>query len=180
MSGTILFLDLARQAGWAIGRAGGEIASGSEFLAPPAQGHGRTFAALDAFMADLIETNRPSVVAFEQPMDPRHMGKRTTFKTARLLMGLTAIAEACCARMQVRRTVECSVADIRKHLLGKQPARGQAKEEVMQYLKYTGFKPSDDNEADAIAGWLYCEAILSPQDGSRRLPMFSRVKRGEV
>jgi len=174
----IIFLDLARQAGWAEGATGEPIRSGSEMLAPTDATHGRTFAALDAFLTERIEAFRPNVVAFEQPMDPRHMGGRTTFKTARLLMGLTAIAEATVHRMGVRTIYECDVRDIRKHLLGKQPAKGQAKEEVMQYLRYTGWTPRDDNEADAIAGWLYVEAILSPQDGARRIPMFSRVKRG--
>jgi len=177
MSGRILFLDIARNTGWAEGVPGEKIASGSVRLAGDGASHGAIFASLDAWLSERLEARRYSVVAFEQPMDPRHMGKRTTFKTARMLMGLTAIAEAASHRHSVPRVVECDVRDIRKHLLGKQPAKGNAKAEVMQFLAYTGWRAKDDNEADAIAGWLYCEAVLAPQHGADRLPMFSRIKR---
>lgn len=175
----IIFLDLARRAGWAAGDIGGGVASGSVVLGASDASHGAQFARLDAWLADLIAERQPSVVAFEQPMDPRHMGSRSTFKTARALMGFTAIAEACCHRNRVPRVYECAVRDVRKHLLGKQPAKGKAKEEVMTHLRYLGWRPEDDNEADAVAGWLYMEAILAPEAGARRLPVFSRVSRGD-
>lgn len=173
----ILFLDLARRAGWAAGPIGGIIASGSVTLGSSGASHGAQFAALDAWLANEIETRRPSVVAFEQPMDPRHMGRKSTFKTARALLGFTAIAEATCHRLKVPRIYECAVRDVRKHLLGKQPRPGQAKQEVMQRLRYSGWRPADDNEADAIAGFLYLEAILAPEAAVHRLPVFTRVSR---
>ncbi|MCA1776101.1 MAG: hypothetical protein LC676_10965 [Loktanella sp.] len=170
----ILFLDLARQTGWASGVPGGRIASGSVPLASTQASHGATFAALDALLTEWIEEGGYGVVAFEAPMDPRHMGKMTTFKTTRLLLGLTAIAEATCYRLKVRRTVECSVQDVRKHVIGGQPTRGKAKQEVLQHMIRAGHNPRDDNEADAIAGWLYTEAILAPEKSAERMPMFRR------
>ena len=53
---------------------------------------------------------------------------------------------------------EVSVHDVRKHLMGRSPRGEGTKELVMQAVRERGFQPTDDNEADAIAGWLYAES----------------------
>lgn len=180
--GKILFLDLARRTGWALGEPGGALRSGSTALARDKAPLGELFTGLDAWLTAMIGDHRPGVVAFEQPMDPRHMGGKTTFHTVRLLIGLAAQAEATCFRLKVPHVFECSVSDVRKHVVGKVPRGGgkEAKKAVIGALRIQGFgKIRDDNEADAVAGWLYTEAVLSPSKGEQRLPLFQRTRRGD-
>lgn len=182
MTGPILFLDLARRTGWALGAPGGAVRSGAAIIAKPGASIGETLSALDAWLTGMIGDNRPRMVAFEQPMDPRHMGGKTTFHTVRLLIGLACQTEATCHRLKIPHVFECTINDVRKHLMGKAKRGGgkEAKLAVMGALRMQGFgKITDDNEADAIAGWLYCEAVLAKGEAQERLPLFARTRRGE-
>lgn len=88
-------------------------------------------------------------------MDPRHM--KTNVKTIRMLNGL-CFAAGSLAVVQGITLREVSVHDVRKHLMGRSPRGEGTKELVMQAVRERGFQPTDDNEADAIAGWLYAES----------------------
>lgn len=160
--GRVLFLDLARQAGWAEGIPGQGVISGTIQLAAAGAGHGAVGAGLIGFLEDRFSTGRYQEVCFERPLDIRHLKRMTNFATARQLYGLCMMAEAVCYRHRIPRVTEASAQDIRKHLLGKQPAKGKAKIEVSNMLRVLGYRPVDDNEADAIAGWLYVSAIRAP------------------
>ena len=168
--GPVLYLDLARQFGWAEGEPGGEIISGSLALAPAGASHGAIFANLDGWLRSRLAGQAYAMLAFEAPFDPRHM-RKTNVSTIRLLLGLCAIAEAAAARH--RRVVlrECEVRDVRAFLLGRQPAKGRAKIEVMGTLREAGFRPIDDNEADALAGLLYCHEVVKPGSTANVLPL---------
>lgn len=93
-------------------------------------------------------------------MDPRHM--KTNINTARMLLGMPAVVEGLAHQTGHHRLFEASVHDVRKHLLGFRPQSGEAKRVVIGALRDRGFSPRDDNEADAIAGWLYACSVLSP------------------
>lgn len=164
----ILFLDLATTTGWAVGRPGETIRSGSIRFAKPREDQAAAFARYQVWLDNLIAADNVAEVVFEQPMDPRHMVDKktrrnlTTFDTIRKLLGLCAITEAT-ARLAGIRVTEASVHAIRRHVLsGQRAPKGEAKRVVAARLQMLGFRPTDDNESDAIAGWLYASAIRAP------------------
>lgn len=169
--GSIIFLDLARQTGWCEGAPGEAPQSGSYRCAPADASPAAVYAGLIDFLGRRLTAFRYRIVAFEAPMDPRHM--KTNVNTARLLLGVAAITEGVAYSTGHHRLFECSVHDVRKHLLGQRPEAGKAKRAVIGRLKALGFNPSDDNEADAIAGWLYACAVIDPQRAKQTLPLLS-------
>lgn len=172
MSGSILFLDLARQTGWCEGAPGEAPQSGSHRLAPADASPAAVYAGLIDFLGQRLTTFRYRVVAFEAPLDVRHMQK-TNINTARMLLGIAAIAEGVAYSTGHHRLFEAAVHDVRRHLLGFRPKGGEAKRAVIDRLKMLGFNPVDDNEADAIAGWLYACAIIDPQKAKMTLPLLA-------
>lgn len=174
MSGSVIFLDLATQMGWCEGVPGEKPTSGTVRLASPGSPPSAVFGGLVAFLAARLTTFKYRMVVYEAPMDPRHM--KTNINTARMLIGMPAIVEGLCDQTGHYRIAEASVNDVRKHLLNMRPAKDQAKAAVISKLRTMGFDPSDDNEADAIAGWLYAGAILAPGTATAPTPLF-RAKR---
>ena len=169
-SGPFLFLDLARQCGWAEGEPGGEVAHGSVALAPQGAGQGAVFDGLDRWLRSRLAGDSYAVLAYEAPRDPRHM-KQTTLGTARMLLGLCAIAEAAGARHRRITVQEHDVHAIRRFVLGRAATRGKGKDEVMWALRDAGFRPQDDNASDAIAGLLYTQERARPGCTARHLPL---------
>lgn len=163
MDGAILFLDLARQTGWAYGRPGMGCVHGSISLAPPGGSPAYVFAGLNQFLRKLItDHGKPSELCFETPLDPRHMGPRTNAKTARLLIGLPAVAEMVGVEFAINRITEARATEIRSFLLPKRPPKAEMKRAISQQLRTLGYAPQDDNAADAIAGWLFLCAVRAP------------------
>ncbi len=160
MQGGILFLDLATQMGWCEGIPGDSAkpVSGTHRLAPPGASPAAIFGGLIDWLATRLMAVRYQMVVYEAPMDPRHM--KTNLNTARVLLGLSAVVEGVAYQTGHYRLKEANVHDIRKHLLGHRPAKGEAKAAVMAAVSRAGFDPKDDNEADAIAGWIYSAALL--------------------
>lgn len=172
MRGGILFLDLATQMGFCEGEPGERPVSGSVRLAPEGSRPAAIFGGLLAFLGERMTAIRYRCVVFEAPMDPRHM--KTNINTARMLIGLPAIAEAVAYQTGHYGIREASVHDVRKHLLGARPAKGEAKGAVIARLRSMGFDPVDDNEADAIAGWLYAAAVIAPARATETAPLLAR------
>lgn len=169
MNGGVLFLDLASTMGWAEGLPGtGErTASGTTRLAPAGSPPAAVFGGLLDFLITRLTTFRYRLIVYEAPMDPRHM--KTNINTARMLIGMPAIVEAVAYQTGHHALREASVNDVRKHLLGYIPrrAKGDApnaqKAPVIAALRERGYEPKDDNEADAIAGWIYACAQIAPR-----------------
>ena len=171
MSGSIIFLDLARTTGWCEGVPGERPTSGTIRLAPSSAAAGEVYGGMIQFLAPRLQSFRYRVVSFEAPFDTRHM--KTNFNTARLLLGLPAIAEGVCHLTGHHNVREVSVNDVRKYLLGTRPAKGEAKKAVIAKLNELGFDPKDDNEADAIAGWLYVCARVEPTKAMEVAPLLA-------
>lgn len=108
-------------------------------------------------------------------MDPRHM--KTNINTARMLIGMPAIVESVAYQTNHFTVKEASVHDVRKHLLGGRPPKGEAKRVVMDRLRVLGYSPQDDNEGDAIAGWLYATALIESRIAQMTSPMFAAGKK---
>lgn len=174
MSGSILFLDLATTTGWCEGIPGEKPTSGKLRLAPEGSPSAAKHGGLLAFLGTRLTTFRYRAVVYEAPRDPRHMGNKTTMNVAMMLIGMTGVVEAICHQTGHHRVMTSDVHAIRKHLLGYRPQAGDAKKEVIAKLRTLGFDPADDNEADAIAGWLHACATLEPRCATNTSAMFYR------
>lgn len=177
MNGGVLFLDLATTMGWCEGipGTGARPISGTQRLAPKEAGPAGIFGGMLDFLAQRLTTFRYRAIVYEAPMDPRHM--KTNLNTARMLLGLPAIVEAVAHQTGHWRVMEASVHDVRKHLLGRRPAAGDAKRSVIEALRAQGYDPRDDNEADAIAGWLYACAVIEKKVSHTGSPLWSAASR---
>lgn len=159
----ILFLDIASTTGFAHGpiSSGRPAASGTIRL-PKIGGTGAKFGGLMEWLVEFLSgrVGEAWTVVFEAPVGPGmdRFGK-TNYQTKYTLTGLCAVAEAACNVTKFP-CYQSSSAKIRKSVLGAKPAAGKAKAEVMAHLTAQGFTFRDDNEADAIAGWLHCAKVL--------------------
>lgn len=175
MSGTsILCLDLATQMGWCEGAPGEKPTSGTVRLAPVGSSPAAIFGGLVDWLAQRLTTFRYRMIVYEAPMDPRHM--KTNINTARMLLGMPAIVEGLAYQTGHHRLMEASVHDVRQHLLGGRPPKGDAKRVVMDRLRVLGYAPRDDNEGDALALWLYSTALASSRIAQMTTPMFAQKK----
>lgn len=136
----ILALDLATQTGWAY-KANGLISSGSEgFQLKKNDGPGVRFLKFRSWLRDQIETIKPDLIVYEEVM------RWSSGAAAKCYCGLLAILQTECAA----KTIEyggISVGTIKKFATKKGNA---TKEEMIKAAVDLGYKPKDDNEADAI------------------------------
>lgn len=183
MNGSVLFLDIATTLGWCQGVPGGKPASGSLRLAPVGADHDAIHGGMVKWLMERLRSDAPpDVIVYETPIDPRHMGKRTTFKTSRVLIGLCGVAEGVANRMgytgQNRGLFEVEVRDIRKHFLppGSPRTGSEVKRAVVEQCRVLGFDPADDNEADAIAGWHYASALFVPSTAAATTPLLGALR----
>src|SRR5262249_15290390 len=98
---------------------------------------------------DKLEVDRPSVLAWEEPIRPR-FGSRmnTTLDTVKLLQGLAAIAELTGVRCGIRRRIEVPTATAKKKLA----RHGHADKDMMIAAAVRmGITVADEHQADALA-----------------------------
>ena len=176
MSGSILCLDLATTMGWCEGVPGEKPTSGTFRLAPVGSSAAAVHGGLVDWLAKRLTTFRYRMVVYEAPLDPRWSKQPRSAATARLLLGLCGITEGICH--QTGHTVkEADVSGVRMHVLGARPPKGEGKTLVMQRLRLLGHEFRDDNEADAIAVWLYATALASSRIAQMTSPMFAGAKK---
>jgi hypothetical protein len=169
---TILALDLAARTGWAIGRVGDrDPLSGSLRFAKPGASLGMVFSTCRAWVRDLVLLHQPDVIVFESPMTPSHMSGRTNATTIRLLVGLAAVVEEATFGCDVR---EAKVIDVRRHFIGGNPKRVEAKLKTIMACRRLGWSPCDDNAADALALWHYQATVFEPLLSLQTHPLFRR------
>lgn len=160
MSGpVILALDLATRFGWCCGEldSGGPEFGGGLF-APEGSKSGAIFGAAFKWTAEMIQTRNVNRVVIEAPLDPRHLGSKTTRATGLRLIGLPAVVEAASYLCGVRDFVEVRADQVRFNIVGRKVKKADAKGLVMAGVKARGFDcEGDDDAADAVAIWLhYC------------------------
>jgi crossover junction endodeoxyribonuclease RuvC len=149
---TILALDLGHKTGWCLGRKEyGTWESPGENIGEQLRQFmlwlsGKVVDADKYFRCELPATSIDLVV-YERP----HLrGWAASFS----LVGRAAVVE------MIRSNSKCSSvhsATIKKFITGSGRA---TKEDVIAAVKKRGFKPKDDNAADAIALWLYAQENL--------------------
>lgn len=154
----ILFLDLATKTGWARGRAGEKPMSGSIQLASGGLGPGK----LGVWLRDhKREHGLPELIGVEKWLPIRaSMNDRSVEVALRLNGSVHALAG-----IYGIPVVEPTVQTIRAAVCGQASAgsREETKAMVCHTMRLLKLLPEggkdDDDRADAIAGWSYCEAI---------------------
>ena len=139
----MLALDLGTRTGWAHSGPGCPITSGvAEFRTDRWQGGGIRFLRFRAWLDELHALTRGvDVLYYEQVR--RHAGTDAAHIYGGFLATLTAWCETKSIAYQ-----GVPVGTIKRHITGKGNADKAA---VTAAVRAHGFKPADDNEADAIA-----------------------------
>lgn len=142
MTKITLAVDLGTQFGFAVTRPDGRIESGSVSLHPrKGEGDGMRFVKLNRWLVEAKNCHDFTEVVFEDVK--RHVG----VQAAHAYGGYKAILQAFCERHQIAYE-GIGVGVIKKRFTGNGAAK---KEDVIARCRALGFKPLDDNEADALA-----------------------------
>ena len=139
----ILALDLGTTTGWAMRTACGQITSGTASFRPGRfDGGGMRYLRFANWLAELERLSGPITAIWYEAVR-RHTGTDAAHVFGGLMATLTAWAE--------RRGVPyegVAVGTIKRHATG----RGNAdKAAMIAAVRAKGFRPADDNEADALA-----------------------------
>ena len=139
----VLALDLGTATGWATRLAGGGIESGTVSFRPSRyDGGGMRYLRFRAWLDGIAEdVGGVSAIYFEEVR--RHIGT----DAAHLYGGFLATLTTWCEQHNVPYE-GVPVGTIKRFISGKGNADKQA---VLEAVRMRGFRPNDDNEADAIA-----------------------------
>ena len=148
MTAAILALDLGTATGWAA-RIDDRIAAGTiDFRSGRFEGGGMRYLRFRRWLTELKSSlDGIDVIAFEEVR--RHLGVNAAHAYGGFMATLTAWAEHHDVPYQ-----GVPVGTIKRFITGKGNANKQA---VIEAIQARGFKPADDNEADAIAILLWAE-----------------------
>lgn len=158
----VLALDLATNTGWASRREAGVVSFGSFRLPKTGDDVGEYLSVFHHWLIDIVacfDTEALAVV-FEAPILP----KTTGIKVVRKLQGLAAHTEFVCNQLAVSRCMEVNNMSVRKHFIGSGGyKRDEAKRLTVMQCTERGFKPQNDDEADALACLDYaCHCLKIP------------------
>ena len=141
-TGSILALDLGTSMGWAL-RLGSETQSGTVSFRPSRyDGGGMRYLRFRSWLDQLaVTTGLPEAVYFAE------VRRHAATDAAHIYGGFLACLTAWCEERGVPYQ-GVPVGTIKRHATGKGNADKQA---VINAVRARGFRPADDNEADAIA-----------------------------
>lgn len=152
---SFLSLDTSKtRTGWAHWRPGldlpvfGSFRLGDEYTPP-----GKVFAKLHGELSDLHKALAFTSAVYEQPADPQHFGRTTSFDVPFLLIGIAAHVDSFCAALGVRRCGWVHQATWRRHFIGSMKRgtkRMDLKDFVIARCRELGMEPRNDDEADAL------------------------------
>lgn len=140
---TILALDLGTKLGWAVGFGPGDVLHGmSEFRTGRFEGGGMRWLTFRKWLQTIHNEHGPlEAVYFEEVR--RHIGTDAAHAYGGFLATLTAWCEARSVPYQ-----GIPVGTIKRHATGKGNANKAA---MIAAMQAKGFRPADDNDADALA-----------------------------
>lgn len=139
----ILAIDLGTTTGWALGTRDGSVTGGSESFSPKrCGGYGQRWLAFRQWLGDTGRTAGEVHAVYYEDVK-RHEG----ILAAHAYGGFLAMLEAWCATNRIP-LHPVGVGEVKKHWTGK----GNANKEAMIAAAHEkGFRPVDDNHADALA-----------------------------
>lgn len=185
VTGLILALDLGVTAGFAIGRPGDAVTSGTVRLKRPGENIDVAYANLIAFLCDQFAIERPALLVKEAMLPLPAFGPlETSQKTIRAHAAYHGIVEGVCRSHDVE-WCDVSEATVRKHFLGKSRVPGgrpEMKRAVIARCHLLRLMPrdrNDDNQADALAtlDWA-CATFGSNAASIQNFQLFEQKERG--
>lgn len=132
---------------------------------------GPRYTAFRQWIEDLINVARPDLIAFEAPLVLHGSRTMTNPNTARVLLGLAAIAEQVADAYGIR-CCEVHVSTIKKFWTGTGRAEKSA---MVARCRQLGWQVQNDNEADAMALFAFAKASVDPKWQALTTPMFGRA-----
>jgi len=159
-----LALDLSKSStGWAMWDGESDTARyGSVKLGSEYTDHGNVCARVHVEMSHLYKLLQFEAVFIERPLDPVMMAKINNFDTPFLLYGLATHAFSFCAAKRIKTFHMVHQATWRKHYIGSMKIgtrKADLKALAVQRSRELGFKPRNDDEADALGILDYAIAL---------------------
>lgn len=195
MTGGILALDVATTTGWAYGCAGGQPAFGHWRAGPRGVASGEALAAFRAWLDGNCTELAPGWLVFEAPYVPRVAPPRIRTRSGhtvrtlpaagppidiyvlRRLIGLCGLVEMIAAERGIP-CREAAPTEICRVFTGRGSwgGRAQKKAATQKMAALYGWAGATEDEADALALWVYAEAVLFPKAARERGcgPLFAR------
>lgn len=121
--------------------------------------YGRSGAAYEQWLVDLITTIQPRRMAFEAPMQVIRPGDAKGWATSqdvvRLLFGLAFLTDTIAHRLDVP-VFEINAATARKSFAGNGHAK---KADIMAQCRRLGWEPKDEDQGDAMCVWYALKSV---------------------
>ena len=171
----ITALDLATKTGVAHGPAGSPRPLLETWDLSVASERPNRLVLLDEMLERHIADFKPEAIYYEAPLPIAVLIQiGCGDQTIQMLRSLVAVTEQACARNGVA-VASWQVQAARHAVTGKgRFKRGEAKKAVLAFCRMIGHEPKNDNESDALIGWLYESALLDPRTAYRSTPLFAR------
>jgi hypothetical protein len=167
--------DIATSTGCADGPANGRPRCWTWSLKRPV-GRPAKLALLRDYADRYFAENRPDAVFYERGLGiAAAMEIGMSDDTMALLRGAIGIIEASAAKARIPHIQDVGVQEARRYLLG--PGRipkGQGKALVRERCCVLGWKPTNDDESDALAIWAFGCGQMSPSMAVYSTPLFAR------
>lgn len=171
----VLALDLATVSGWAVGVPGDkDPLFGSIRFAKPGGSHEAIAAGAIGWAQDMIEKHEPTTIIYEAPIPASFVAGRTNIDGTSILFGLPFLIGGIAHRKRIFDVRKASVRDVRVFFIGENLKRVAAKRATIDKCLRLGWNAQNDNEADALAIWLYQCAIFRPELAVTSSPLFMR------
>lgn len=151
----VLALDLSkRSTGFAVWEHGSDTARfGSWVLGSEFTPDGGTYCKLHRQLADLRRLVQFEHLFFEEPLHPAKLQGHTNIDSLRVLSGLAAHAQSYGEAVGLRTVRGVNLSSWRVPFIGSQKrgtVRADLKSMTMERCRQLGFKPRNDDEADAL------------------------------
>lgn len=167
----ILALDLGTKTGWRLRRGDGKYAGGSLDFSGSTKRIGQRYYYFRRFLwraATNVEPDTLDAVIYEKVQFIPN--RRGGLMAAQAWAGFEAVLTSWCEHMEIPYH-SVAVGTLKKHFTGHGNA---TKEDMVHRARVLGFRPTDDNEADAIALMEYYE--VEHENRPRRVPPHEKLQ----
>jgi len=171
------FFDLATLTGYACGSAASGVEEYGTFRLPKTgDDYGEWLKVALGTFGYQINRMKLESVWYSSPIMP----STTSLQTCRKLYTLPPALELAAQRLKIRHIREANEGEILTHFLGtgNVPRKREAKKAATKVkARSRGWKPNDDNEADALAGLDYAIACMTPDYALKGTGLFGEMGR---
>lgn len=177
----ILGIDIGVNLGWAVGStdAGARLFCGTQRLGPAGADHGFYASTSMTFLIDLIQANKPDLVAYEfsQATIAAKQDKRvTTIDVILVHCGLRWMILGVANGMQVRTREFTPQATLKTFCRGQKVEKGERKKAIKRECYIRGIDYGTEHAADAVALWHHAACTVDPDFAARDAVARMRIK----